>query len=84
MMLESLSEGDVPKAVPAAALDMAPRPAPVIPELPLDGTARLFRIELPKIAERDVDALFAELGLLGQASKETAPDGHAIFTLVGS
>jgi two-component system chemotaxis sensor kinase CheA len=80
MMLESLSEGDVPKAAPTASIEIAPRPAPVIP---MDGSARCFRIELPKIAERDVDALFAELGLLGQAGKETAADGRTIFTLVG-
>ncbi|MEC4721396.1 chemotaxis protein CheA [Noviherbaspirillum sp. CPCC 100848] len=81
MMLESLSEGEVPKAAPAASLEMAPRqPSAIIPS---DGSARCFRIELPKIAERDVDALFAELGLLGQAARQTAPDGHTIFTLVG-
>ncbi|WP_151636349.1 chemotaxis protein CheA [Noviherbaspirillum aerium] len=82
MMLEALSEGDMPRAVATATLEIAPGPA--APAIPMDGSARCFRIELPKIAERDVDALFAELGLLGHAGKETTADGHVIFTLVGS
>jgi two-component system, chemotaxis family, sensor kinase CheA len=80
MLLESLSKGGVPKAMPAASLDVPQRkeePA----HASLGSSARQFRIELPQIAERDVDALMAELGLLGQIQKEMLPDNRAVFIL---
>ena len=81
MLLESLSQGGVPMAMPAASLDVAPRKEePVAP--PLSGDARQFRIELPQVPERDIEALMAELGLLGQIGKETLPDNRVAFTLV--
>jgi two-component system, chemotaxis family, sensor kinase CheA len=74
MTLESLSQGptsDAPssRTSPAAA-DSAP-----------DGGIRRFRIELPEIAAKDVNALSAELGLLGQISASTSADGRAVFSL---
>ena len=83
MMLQSLSQGEVPKAMPAASLDVAPRrEVPAGSPVVLDGSARQFRVELPQVEERDTDALMAELGLLGQISKETLPDNRTAFTLV--
>jgi len=80
MLLESLSKGGVPKALPAASLDVAPRKETQA-HVAAGSGARQFRIELPQIADRDVDALMAELGLLGQISKEMLPDNRAVFTL---
>jgi two-component system, chemotaxis family, sensor kinase CheA len=74
MQLQELSEDAVPVAVPPAPsflqaeakADMAPG-------------GRRYRIELPVVAQRDVNAVAAELGLLGRVS--VAPLGgerHAI------
>lgn len=78
MMLQSLSQGAAPKAASAASLDMASQA-----HAPAAGATRRFRIELPKLTERDVEALMAELGLLGQISKAVRDDGRAVFTLIG-
>lgn len=40
-----------------------------------------YRVEMPKLAERDVTALAGELGLLGTISQSALPDGRAVFTL---
>lgn len=81
MMLQELSQGEVPKQMPTASLELAPQSAPE--QVVVDG-ARRFRIELPATSERDVEALMAELGLLGQISRQTLPDGRAAFTLTGN
>lgn len=81
MMLEALSQGPVAKQAPTASLDVA-RSQPTA-ETGAAG-ARQFRIELPATTDRDVQALMAELGLLGQISKETLPEGRTVFTLVGN
>ncbi|HYD96937.1 MAG TPA: chemotaxis protein CheA [Noviherbaspirillum sp.] len=83
MMLEALSQGGVPKAAPTASLDIAPR-RPATPEPEQGGAQRQFRIELPAIADRDVDAIMDELGLLGTISKETLADKRTVFTLAGN
>jgi two-component system chemotaxis sensor kinase CheA len=81
MMLQSLSQDVVPMALPAASLDVnvksfAAEPAP-------DGNAaHCFRIELPELPARDVDALAAELGLLGKFDKAALDDKRFVFTLV--
>jgi two-component system, chemotaxis family, sensor kinase CheA len=80
MMLQSLSQGEVPKAPPAAALEMATN---VVAAPPTDDGGRQFRIELPQVSERDVEALMAELGLLGQISKTVLDDKRTAFTLIG-
>lgn len=63
MMLQELSQDLVPVAAPVA-------PAFVQTEVrPNTGAGgRRFRIELPKVEQRDVNALAAELGLLGRIS----------------
>ncbi len=76
MMLQSLSQGQVPDALPTAVLDMASAIA-----APAPAGVRQFRIELPQIAAKDVEALSAELGLLGQISASNNAEGHAVFSL---
>lgn len=75
LMLEALSLDD--DAVPSAAAVASAAHA--------DGVAartdRRFRIELPQVPPRDVDALAAELGLLGEISRDTLPDQRAVFVL---
>jgi two-component system chemotaxis sensor kinase CheA len=87
--LKALSQGLV-AAAPAAAASPAPAtaaPEPVQaaaePVADADGNYR-FRIELPEVPQKDVDALAAELGLLGTITQETLPDQRAVFTLTTS
>ncbi len=44
-------------------------------------TSRSFRIELPEVPQRDVDALAAELGLLGTISQAALDDKRFVLTL---
>jgi len=76
MMLESLAQNEVvipvmvkPQTPVAAHATAAPR------------TDRRFRIELPQVPPRDVDALAAELGLLGDIDRDVLPDQRAFFIL---
>lgn len=46
------------------------------------GRQRLVRIELPDISEKDVQALAAELGLLGKIEKTSDANHPAIFMLL--
>ena len=71
MMLQELSQDVVaPAALPAPSFLQVAQSATVVP----GAGARRFRIELPKVEQRDVNALVAELGLLGRVS-ETPLDG---------
>lgn len=76
MRLEALSQDEVAapvKAAPTATGSMATSPA--------SRTDRRFRIELPQVPPRDVEALAAELGLLGDISQDVLPDQRAYFIL---
>jgi len=81
--LKALSQGIVADAPAAAA---SPSPAAAAPEpvaapiMDADGNCR-FRIELPEVPQKDVDALAAELGLLGTIEQETLDDKRAVFIL---
>jgi len=81
--LKALSQGIVADAPAAAA---SPSPAAAAPEpvaapvMDADGNCR-FRIELREVAQKDVDALAAELGLLGTIEQETLDDKRAVFIL---
>ncbi|HZX28955.1 MAG TPA: chemotaxis protein CheA [Telluria sp.] len=69
MMLQELSEDGVPAAravTPSFAINDASQSQHA------DGGHR-YRIELPKVPQRDVDALAAELGLLGRVSVSPLP-----------
>ena len=80
MMLQSLSLDAVSIAPPPPSLDIKPEAA----EADLARFAnvkRCYRIEMPQVAERDNNALAAELGLLGRLSVETLADKRKVFTL---
>ncbi len=72
ILLESLSQDSAapPQSAPVAA---------AVPGIPSGD--RRFRIELPQTSARDVDALAAELGLLGEIQRDVLPDQRAVFTL---
>ncbi|MDQ1831038.1 chemotaxis protein CheA [Massilia scottii] len=74
MMLQELSQDVVPVAAP---------PAPSFIQSSIKANVssggRRFRIELPHVEQRDVNALTAELGLLGRVSVMPLPgERHAI------
>ncbi|MGV3741196.1 MAG: Hpt domain-containing protein, partial [Burkholderiaceae bacterium] len=82
------------KAMPGAT-QSAPAPAvPVTQTIVVDAAAieqpvvaegkKRFRIELPEVPMRDVDALAAELGLLGEISKSPLDDKRFVFQLCTS
>ena len=74
MMLQELSQDAVPVAVQAAPSFVQTEARP---NVGLGG--RRYRIELPKVAQRDINALAAELGLLGRVSVvPLGGDRHAI------
>jgi two-component system chemotaxis sensor kinase CheA len=82
MMLQSLSQGEVAAAAaPVAALDMQPSQQEIAAVVVSEST-HCFRIELPVLSSRDVEALAGEIGLLGQLTKEVVDDKHAVFVLV--
>jgi len=71
-LLLSLSEADQKPVVAVVAAVEAPSlPAIVI----------RYRIELPRLAARDMEALERELGLLGKIQKSMAADGGCVFIL---
>lgn len=71
ILLESLSQDEAPP----------PQAAPVAATAGAASSDRRFRIELPQTSARDVDALAAELGLLGEIQRDVLPDQRAVFTL---
>lgn len=77
MRLESLSQNEA--LVPLNAPDLAAT------RISSSGAAvrtdRRFRIELPQVPPRDVEALAAELGLLGDISQDLLPDQRVFFIL---
>ncbi|HJX58914.1 MAG TPA: chemotaxis protein CheA [Thiobacillus sp.] len=86
--LKALSQGILPEttdavASPAPAPEPEPARADAAPVADADGNFR-FRIELPEVPQRDVDALAAELGLLGTISQESLADKRVVFTLITS
>jgi two-component system chemotaxis sensor kinase CheA len=82
--LKALSQGiltDAPATEPSpppAAIEI-PGPA-ADPVADADGNYR-YRIELPEVPQKDIDALAAELGLLGTIIQETSADKRAVFIL---
>jgi two-component system chemotaxis sensor kinase CheA len=83
--LAALSKGIV-SASPAAAAEpeaepVASAPADASPAADADGNFH-FRIELPDVSQRDVDALATELGLLGTITREVLADKRVAFTLI--
>lgn len=66
MMLQSLLHEPIAKVIPPASI-ATPGLIEPIGVVPQDSAnARRYRIELPELAQRDINALTAELGLLGR------------------
>jgi two-component system chemotaxis sensor kinase CheA len=80
--LKALSQGMI-AAAPPVVVAVEPAAPVAAPAVDKDGTAR-FRIELPEVSQRDVDALATELGLLGTISQESLADKRVVFTLATS
>ena len=85
--LNALSEGRSAAAASApAAVTQQPVSAPAektVPTADADGNFH-FRIELPAVPQKDVDALAAELGLMGTLTRDSLPDQRAVFNLATS
>ncbi len=82
--LAVLSQGTAAAAPAAAPAPPAPAGAPAACAAPVadaDGNF-CFRIELPDVPQRDVDALATELGLLGEIAREVMADKRVAFTLI--
>jgi len=75
MMLQSLSQDAI-----APAARPVPRPVRVRDDSDR-AKAHYFRIELPQLPARDVDALEAELGMLGPLAKTALDDKRFVFML---
>jgi two-component system chemotaxis sensor kinase CheA len=75
--LKSLSLGEVQ----AHAIEPEPAPAPEPVTAMESGGLNRFRIELPELAQKDIDALTAELGLLGEISQQKNAAGRVTLTL---
>jgi two-component system, chemotaxis family, sensor kinase CheA len=81
MMLQSLSQGEVTAAAPTGALDV--QSAQKAEEsVVISERTHCYRIELPGLSTRDIDALAEEIGLLGQLTREKAGKKHTVFMLV--
>ena len=80
MMLQSLSQDAVSQPAPAATLDVTPAFV-MKPDDTAGGYSRYFRIELPPAAQKDIDALSAELGLLGNISQLPVQGDGIVFSL---
>ncbi len=81
--LNALSQGGAAPAeahAPVAAPEPAEAPAPMADA---DGNFH-FRIELPAVPQKDVDALATELGLMGTLTRDVLPDQRAVFKLATS
>ena len=80
--LKGLSLGTAVEAAPTVATPEAAKPA-AAPVAEASGDFK-FRIELPEVPQKDVDALAAELGLLGTIEQEVLADKRVVFTLTTS
>ncbi|MFI4938809.1 MAG: chemotaxis protein CheA [Burkholderiales bacterium] len=82
MMLQSLSENKVMITAPTALSYVDGLHDKAAQTQSADaGPRRCFRIELPEMVERDVKALAAELGLLGQITVAALDRKRNFFTL---
>jgi two-component system, chemotaxis family, sensor kinase CheA len=81
MMLQSLSQGEVTAAPPTGALDVQ-SVQKAEGSVVISESTHCYRIELPALSTRDIDALAEEIGLLGQLTREKAGKKHTVFSLV--
>jgi two-component system chemotaxis sensor kinase CheA len=76
MVLHDLAEGMVP-----AVASVAPSFLHAEPKQQVAEGARRFKIELPQVAQRDVNALVDELGLLGRVSVTPLDGGRSALII---
>ncbi|NDP46962.1 MAG: chemotaxis protein CheA [Sulfuriferula multivorans] len=77
--LKALSLGTVAEDAPIVAATAVAKP---VAEAVADANGAFqFRIELPEVSQKDVDALAAELGLLGVIQQEVLADQRVVFKL---
>lgn len=80
--LHALSQDSAPNAgVAVSPVSQPEKREPEPTQIQAAATTRRFRIELPEVPQRDVDALAAELGLLGAISQTALDDKRFVFTL---
>jgi two-component system chemotaxis sensor kinase CheA len=83
--LHALSQdaGTAPSIAPAgvAAVSQPQTSTTEAASTPVPGSLRCYRIELPEVPQRDVDALAAELSLMGTLSQAALNDTCCVFTL---
>ena len=83
--LKALSLGIVDEAVPAPVAAAAAEPLKPAAQPIADENGNFsFRIELPEVPQKDVDALAEELGLLGAIQQEVLADKRVVFNLTTS
>ncbi|MES1998670.1 MAG: chemotaxis protein CheA [Pseudomonadota bacterium] len=82
--LHALSQDATPNAAVAVSTVSQPVHEQEVKSTPVQAavTTRRFRIELPEVPQRDVDALAAELGLLGEITQAGLDDKRFVLTLV--
>ena len=82
--LHALSQDATPNAAVAVSAVSQPAHEQEIKSTAIQAavTTRRFRIELPEVPQRDVDALAAELGLLGEITQAGLDDKRFVLTLV--
>jgi two-component system chemotaxis sensor kinase CheA len=82
MMLQSLLLEPVAQALPSASLVATPSILQPMGTAPVDmANIKRFRIELPELAQRDINALTTELGLLGRISVSQLDSKRFVVTL---
>lgn len=79
--LESLSR-DTPSVIVSSVTIASNRSQDHPSSQVVASALRCFQIELPSLSSRDVDALAAELGLLGDIMQSTLADGRSTFSLI--
>ena len=80
--LHALSQDSVSNAGDAKSpASSSKKCEPVSPLISGAENMRRFRIELPEVPQRDVDALAAELGLLGEINQAALDEKRFVFTL---
>jgi two-component system chemotaxis sensor kinase CheA len=78
MVLHDLSEGQVPHAPVVAPSFLHAEPKPFA--APAEG-ARRYKIELPELAQRDINALVDELGLMGRVALTPLDGGRSALVI---
>ena len=76
MLLQSLSELDVPMPQAPLVASLSRRD-----DIGVASFGKRFRIALPPLPQRDIDALAAELGLLGHIGRASSTGQRAVFEL---